>query len=191
MKTHHRRGLTFRRKRNTVDLRATKTVLLWVLRIALVLVLAFLTARTFFSSVHMTGVAMESTLLDNDAVFVSRIGKIEQGDVIAFLPKGNTRSHYYIRRVVGAPGDTVLIEGGELYVNGKVYDILSKDKKIADAGNAQDKITLGEGEYFVLGDNYNESEDSRYSNIGIVQKDDIFGKVWVCFSPLSDFNFIN
>ena len=95
---------------------------------------------------------------------------------MAFLPNGNENSHYYIKRVVAGPGDKVRIADGTMYVNGQ-QSIWVKER-ILDAGIAENELILGSGEYFCIGDNPNNSEDSRSANIGPVDEDDIVGKAW-------------
>ena len=112
-------------------------------------------------------------------------------DVIVFLPNGNEKSHYYVRRVIACPGDTVQIKNGKVYINGELYkeDIVSAS--IEDPGVAADEVKLGDDEYFVLGDNRNSSEDSRMANIGNVKKDYIIGKAWFHFKGLGKMGLID
>jgi signal peptidase I len=98
------------------------------------------------------------------------------GDVVAFLPNGNENSHYYIKRVVAGPGDKVRIADGTLYVNGQ--QSIWVTERVLDAGIAENELILGSREYFCIGDNPNNSEDSRSANIGPVDEDDIVGKAW-------------
>ena len=100
------------------------------------------------------------------------------GDVIVFLPNGNEKSHYYVKRVVGVPGDTLYIKNGLLYVNEETVEEYFNDR-IAEPGLLESEVTLGEDEYFVIGDNCNNSEDSRSANIGSVRKSYIIGKAWM------------
>jgi signal peptidase I len=109
---------------------------------------------------------------------------------VVFLPNGNEKSHYYVKRVIGVPGDTVLILDGVVYVNGELYEEEGEVDAILDAGIAAEEIVLGDDEYFVLGDNRNNSEDSRYANIGNIKKEYIIGKVWFRVSPWSGFGFL-
>ena len=104
--------------------------------------------------------------------------KPKRGDIVVFLPNGNKNSHYYLKRVIGLPGETVQIIGGYVYINGELLEEDESYDKIADPGIAENEIILGIDEYFVLGDNRNNSEDSRSGNIGIVDKDNITGKAW-------------
>ena len=124
---------------------------------------------------------MTPAIAENGSVLINRIAyKIKapkKGDVVAFMPKGNTSANYNVKRIVAVPGDTVLISNGRLYVNDKVVNLKqSDDKSIKDEGRAVTEITLGKNEYFVLGDNVNNSEDSRYGSIGKGkhQKDELY-----------------
>ena len=117
--------------------------------------------------------------------------RAKAGDVVVFLPNGNEKSHYYVRRVIACPGDTVQIKNGKVYINGELYkeDIVSAS--IEDPGVAADEVKLGDDEYFVLGDNRNSSEDSRMANIGNVKKDYIIGKAWFHFKGFGKMGLID
>ena len=132
---------------------------------------------------------MEATLNTNDQIlinkFVYMITHPKAGDVVVFLPNGNEKSHYYVRRVIATPGDTVLIQDGAVYVNGQFYSEKKEVASIDDPGIAGEEIKLGKDEYFVLGDNRNNSEDSRYANIGNIKEDYIIGKAWFRISSIS------
>ena len=95
-----------------------------------------------------------------------------------------------MKRVIGVPNDTVLIKDGAVYVNGALVEEAVDTAAILDPELAADEITLGDDEYFVLGDNRNNSEDSRYANIGNVKKEYIIGKAWFIVSPFQDFGFL-
>lgn len=110
--------------------------------------------------------------------------------MIAFLPNGNTNTHYYIKRVIGVPGDTVQIIDGAVYVNEEEYAEKTEVSRMEDAGIAAEPVMLGEDEYFVLGDNRNNSEDSRFANIGSVKEEYMIGKAWFVISPRDKFGFI-
>lgn len=137
---------------------------------------------------------MSPQLEDGDEVLIDRFSykfiSPKPGDVIAFLPNGNTNTHYYIKRVIAVPGDTVQIKDGMIYVNDTEYEDEFETVRMEDAGIVKDAITLGEDEYFVLGDSRNNSEDSRFANIGNVKEDYIIGRVWFVVSPRSKFGLI-
>ncbi len=175
------RGLSFRRKRRKVTLTAAKSMALFIGEIMITLFIAFVIVYCAGMKVTVVGNSMEDTLEDGETVFVNRLTyhltDPKAGDVIVFLPNGNENSHYYIKRVVAVPGDTVQIIDGVLYVNGEMFDE-EDTEAIQNPGLAEEEITVGEGEFFVLGDNRNSSEDSRYANIGNIKKEYIVGKVW-------------
>lgn len=122
--------------------------------------------------------------------FIYKVTDPRPNDVIVFLPNGNEKSHYYIKRVIGGAGDTLQIKNGEVYVNGELFAEDVDVAQMEDAGLAAEEVTLGEDEYFVLGDNRNNSEDSRYANIGNIKKEYIIGKVWFRVAPFKDFGFL-
>lgn len=179
-------GLNFRRKRRKMKLSTAKSVAAWAVEILIVLLVAFVLVYCAGMRVTMVGNSMESTVSDGSQILVNRfiynVKSPKSGDVIVFLPNGNEKSHYYVKRVIGVPGDKVQIKSGLLYVNGELYDTEDTDT-IKNAGVAEEEITVGEDEYFVLGDNRNSSEDSRYANIGNIKKEYIKGKAWFVVRP--------
>lgn len=183
-----RSGLSFSRKRRKIDKGTIKNVILWIAEVFAVALIAFVLVYCFGMRTTVSGNSMSGTLENEDTVLINRIAYLlsdpEAGDVVVFYPNGNEKSHYYVKRVVAVPGDTVQITDGVLYVNGEAYD--QEDTEVIEyAGVAEDEVTLGDDEYFVLGDNRNSSEDSRYANIGNVSAEDIQGKVWFCIRPFS------
>ena len=179
-----RRGsLNFSRRRKKFNVRRLKEVSIWAAEIAAVALFALLLVLGFGVRTTVVGQAMADNMNNGDRVYINKlvyaISKPKAGDVIVFLPNGNENSHYYIRRVVGVPGDRVQIKDGALYINGNLYDEANKVASMEEAGIAETEIQLGEDEYFVLGDNRNNSEDSRYANIGNIKKEYIVGKAWM------------
>ena len=142
----------------------------------------------------VVGQSMSETLESGDEILVNRfiykVSDPKPNDIIVFLPNGNEKSHYYVKRVIAVPGDTVLIQNGAVYVNGELFDEKVDVSAIEEAGLASEELKLEDDEYFVLGDNRNNSEDSRYANIGNVKKDYIIGKAWFRVSPWKKFGFI-
>jgi signal peptidase I len=194
MMGRRRAGLNFRRQRKKINLPLVREVLSWIVELVVVIGLAYVLVSFFGIRTNVVGQAMEQTLENDDDILVNKfayiISKPKQGDVIVFLPNGNKKSHYYVRRVVAVPGDTVQIKDGALYVNDELYKESTDVASMEDAGIASDAVKLEKDEYFVLGDNRNNSEDSRYANIGNVKRDYIIGKAWFRFSGLGSFGTI-
>ena len=145
--------------------------------------LGFVITYVFGTRTGIIGDSMEPGLEATSQVLINKLvyaaSAPERGDVIVFLPGGNTNIHYYIKRVVALPGETVQIIDGRLYVNGYAAESEDKYDRMEDAGMVESALTLGADEYFVLGDNRNSSEDSRSGNIGPVAADTIIGKAWL------------
>lgn len=178
-----RKGLNFNRKRRKIKATVLKEILSWTIGIFAAILLAFVVVYCVGMTTSVIGISMKPTLENGEKIMVNRfvykISSPKQGDVIVFVPNGSMNSHYYVKRVVGTPGDTVQIIDGHLYINGELYVDEDKYDEMAQAGIAENEITLGKGEYFVLGDNRNNSEDSRSANIGIINKQNIVGKAWI------------
>lgn len=133
-----------------------------------------------FQTVTVIGPSMNPTLEDGEIVIVNKlaynISDIDRYDVVAYSLIEED-GYFDIKRVVGMPGETVTIKDGYIYINDKPLQNSPFTEKIITAGLASESIKLGDGEYFVLGDNINNSEDSRYSNVGNISEVEILGKV--------------
>ena len=189
-----RSGLDFSRRRRKVNKTLATEVGTWIGEIAIAVLFALVLVYFVGYRADVVGPSMLGTLAEGDEVLVNRfVYKLTQpktNDIVVFFPNGNEKSHLYIKRVIGVPGDTVQIKNGTVYVNGKVFDEKIEAASIEHAELAEDEIEVGEDEFFVLGDNRNNSEDSRYANIGNVKKEYIVGKAWFIVSPLKDFGFV-
>lgn len=189
-----RSGLNFRKQRRKLNFPLIKEITAWIVEAAIVILIAYVIESSFGVRTTVVGQSMEATLNTNDQIlinkFVYMITHPKAGDVVVFLPNGNEKSHYYVRRVIATPGDTVLIQDGAVYVNGQFYSEKTEVASIDDPGIAGEEIKLGKDEYFVLGDNRNNSEDSRYANIGNIKEDYIIGKAWFRISSISSMGFI-
>ena len=176
-------GLSFYEKESKIKLRFVKELLVWLLYTAVAVLMAVVVVEAFGYRASVIGASMEPGLTNGQNVLVDRvvyrISSISRGDVIVFYPGGNEATHPYIKRVVAGPGDTVQIVDGELLVNGFPDPGNEEYDKMEDAGIAADVVTLGDGEYFVLGDNRNNSEDSRSAGIGAVTESAVIGKAWL------------
>ena len=189
-----RSGLDFSRRRRKVNKTLAKEVGTWIGEIAIAVLFALVLVYFVGYRADVVGPSMLGTLAEGDEVLVNRfVYKLTQpktNDIVVFFPNGNEKSHYYVKRVIGVPGDKIQIKNGAVYVNGELFDEKVDTAAIEDAGLASEEITVGEDEYFVLGDNRNSSEDSRYANIGNVKREYIIGKAWFRISPLRKIGFI-
>lgn len=137
------------------------------------------------------GYSMENTLQDEDNLLVEKVSyhftDPKRFDVIVFYPHGKENKDYYIKRVIGLPGETIQIIGDTIYIDGKVLEEDFGKDPMTKSGIAQEPLKLGDDEFFVLGDNRAVSEDSRYPEVGPVSKDKIAGKAILRIYPLSKF----
>lgn len=176
-----RKGLSFYQKKKIISASLMREIWNYIFITIAAVVLAAVIIFCIGMRTSVIGVSMEPALYNGQEIlvnrFIYRLTAPKVGDVVVFLPNGNENTHYYVKRVVAKSGDTVQIKNGSLYINGVLYKDVEYDK-IEDAGIAENPITLGINEYFTLGDNINNSEDSRSGNIGAVSKDNIVGKVW-------------
>lgn len=174
------KGLSFYKRRKKISSAIVREVFSWIFGILAAVFIASVANYFFGVTTNVVGVSMEDTLYSGQKIYINRflyiLSSPRRGDVVVFLPNGNENSHYYVKRVVGVPGDRILIDGGVLYVNGEESGFCKE--KILDAGIAVNELTLETGEYFCIGDNPNNSEDSRSANIGPVKEEDIVGKAW-------------
>ena len=188
-------GLHFGKEKKKVNIPIVKEVITWIVEILIMLAIAFVFVCYIGLRTSVVGQSMSPTLENRQEILVNRfiysITNPKPNDIVVFLPNGNEKSHYYVKRVIAVPGDKVQIKDGAVYVNGELFDEKAETAAILDAQLAAEEIELGEDEYFVLGDNRNNSEDSRYANIGNVKKEYIIGKAWFIVSPFQDFGFLD
>ena len=155
------------------------------------LVITFVGQRT-----EVEGASMENTLHNGDNLIVDKLSyrfhDPERFDIIVF-PFQFQDNTYYIKRIIGLPGETVqIMEDGSIYINGeKLEEYYGREVIQPETiGRAAEPIVLGEDEYFVMGDNRNNSSDSRTDIVGNIKREDIIGKAWLRIWPLSDFGVL-
>ncbi len=187
------KGLTFYQRKKKISVSIVKEVFSYIFIVLFAIFLAAVLTYTFGMSTNVIGVSMEPTLSNGQTIYINRfaytLSNPKEGDVVVFLPNGNQNTHYYVKRVIAGSGDRVLIEDGICYVNGEVSEFVTE--KVQDGGIAEVEFTVESGEYFCLGDNVNNSEDSRSANIGTVKSKDIIGKAWFYIdSEAEDAGFI-
>lgn len=162
--------------------------------VAIVLAVTFLIITFVGQRTHVSGESMENTLQDGDQLIVDkltyRFHDPERYDIIVF-PYQYKANTYYIKRIIGLPGETVQVVDGYVYINGELLETEVYGREVMrDAGIAAEPITLGENEYFVLGDNRNASSDSRDPSVGIINGDNIVGRAWLRIWPLESFGIL-
>ena len=176
------KGLHFYKRRKTISVGLLREIGSWVFFFVLAVLIAFVFVYSAGLKTSVIGASMEPCLYNGQSVLINKIsysfGEPKRGDVIVFLPNGNENTHYYIKRVIGLPGETVTISDGRIYLDGYFYEESDSYDTIEDGGIAEKGIKLGEEENFVLGDNRTNSEDSRSANVGAVKEDTIAGKAW-------------
>lgn len=171
-----------------------KEILSTSLYLLVVLVLTFLVVTYVGQRTKVVGSSMEPMLSDGDNLIVDKISyrfdDPKRFDIIVF-PFRYAEKTYYIKRIIGLPGETVYIdEDGVIYIDGEVLEESYGKEVIVDPGRAYEPITLGEDEYFVMGDNRNNSSDSRDPVVGNIHRDEFIGKAWMRIWPLDKMDMI-
>lgn len=158
-----------------------KNILSWFITVFAAAVVAYGFVAFMFQSVYMVGSSMSPTIKDGEKCTVNKIvytlGEPDRFDIVAYRTIENPDSYYDIKRVIGLPGETVLIANGTVYINGNQVPDMPIEDYVFTAGLAEKTITLGDDEYFLLGDNVNNSQDSRYLNVGNVMESEILGRI--------------
>lgn len=170
-----------------------KEILSWIFYLAFVALLTWLIITFVGQRTRVDGRSMMNTLSDGDNLIVEKISyrfsDPKRFDIIVFPPY-NTKE-YYIKRIIGLPGETIQIdEEGNIYINGEILEENYGAETIRSAGRAAEPITLGEDEYFVMGDNRNNSKDSRSQEVGNVKRSQIIGRAWLRIWPLNTIGFL-
>lgn len=167
------------------EILSTSLYILFVLLITF-LILTFVGQRT-----RVNGSSMEPTLSNENQLIVDKISyrftDPKRFDIIVF-PYLYEEKTYYIKRIIGLPGETILIDAeGNIYIDGELLHETYGLEMIRDAGRANVPITLGEDEYFVMGDNRNDSLDSRFEDVGNIHRNRIIGRAWIRIWPFNEF----
>ncbi len=170
------------------EILSTSLYLLFVL-CAVYLVIHFVGQRT-----QVQGSSMEPKLSNEDNLIVDKISyrfhDPERFDIVVF-PFRYEENIFYIKRVIGLPGETIRIdEKGNILINGEILEESYGKEVIQSPGRAYEEIVLADDEYFLMGDNRNNSTDSRDPSVGNVRRDEIVGRAWLRIWPLDQVGFI-
>ena len=170
-------------------------VLIWVLEIGAAILLAYIFVHFCIQRIGVVGDSMDPTLKAGDSIIVNkviyRVSDPKRNDVIVFKQKGEEHNYYNVRRIVGLPGETIQIKDGHIYINDTVIEDIVQVEDIVNPGLAKAPYLLEDNEYFVLGDNRNDSVDSRFASIGTIVKDEIIGKASIRFNSFSFVSSLN
>ncbi len=164
-----------------------------LLYMAVVLGMTFLVITFLGQRTYVSGDSMKNMLEDGDNLIVDKITyrfrDPQRYDIIVF-PFEYKDDTYYIKRIIGMPGETVQVAEGRVYIDGEQLKESYGRELMEQAGIAAEPLTLGEEEYFVLGDNRNASSDSRDPSVGIIHRDKIIGRAWLRIWPLQKFGIL-
>lgn len=162
--------------------------------VAVICLVVFLVLRFVGQRTVVNGHSMDPTLANQENLIMDKLSyhftDPKRFDIVIFPgPEEGGEHPYYIKRVIGLPGETVQIIDGKVYINGEELtdDVYGITDYIEEPGIAAEPLTLGEDEYFCLGDNRPVSYDSRYEAVGPVHRSEIIGKEWIRIWPLSKF----
>jgi signal peptidase I len=155
----------------------------------LVLLCVFVIPKYVIQRTVVSGTSMENTLHDGESLLVEKVSyhftNPERFDVVVFYPDEEDRTEYYVKRVIGLPGETIQIIGDNIYINDELLEENYGKQEIVYSGIAALPLVLGEDEYFLMGDNRYVSFDSRYEEVGPVEKNQIAGKALVRIWPIN------
>lgn len=170
-----------------------KEMISWIFYLLILIGAIYLIVHYVGERTEVNGESMYPSLEDGDNLIVDKISyhfsDPKRFDVVVF-PFRYQEGTFYIKRIIGLPGETVQIYDGSIYINGKVLEESYGYETIRNPGLASDVVTLGEDEYFVLGDNRNNSADSREPSVGNIERSDIIGKAWLRIWPIEKIGFL-
>lgn len=182
------------KKKKSEDVNMVKELLSLIIYIGIIIIICYIIVTYVGQRTTVHGHSMETTLSDGDNLWIDklsyRFSDPKRFDIIVFPYQG--QDVYYIKRVIGLPGETVQITPeGNIMINDEVLAESYGREIIRESGIASEPITLGPDEFFVLGDNRNDSRDSRWADVGNINKKDIIGKATLRLSPFKKFGKVN
>ena len=167
-----------------------RRMIVWLVDIIVVISLAWFVVYGFGTQIRITGQSMTPELRSEDVVLMNRLsydlGSPKRFDVV--VEREDKKPN--VKRVIGLPGETVQIKNGQIYIDDKPLEADKGLGQVSLAGLAENPVVLEEDEYFLLGDNRDSSEDSRFVKIGNVKRRQIRGKVWLRLIPFIDFKLV-
>ncbi len=171
-----------------------KEIISFIVELLVIMLIVTAVIRYVGQVTKVSGSSMESTLSDGDRLIIDKISyrfsDPERFDIVVF-PYEYEEKTYYIKRIIGLPGETIWLNDGNIYINGEILEEDYGLETFTNAGIAAEPITLGENEYFLMGDNRNNSKDSRDPLVGVVSGDTFIGKAVFRIWPLNKIGSLN
>lgn len=171
---------------NSKKIKILKEIASWLLYFVVLIGISLFIITFVGQRTMVDGSSMEPTLSDGDNLIVDKLSyrfrEPERYDIIVF-PYRHAERTYYIKRIIGMPGETIQVKGGKVYIDGEDLGESYGAERMEQGGIAETPIKLGEDEYFVLGDNRNHSSDSRDPNVGVLKREEVIGRAWVRIYP--------
>lgn len=167
----------------------SKDILGLIIYLGIIFAVIFCIIKFVGQRTIVDGSSMETTLTNGDNLIIDKISyrfkDPKRYDIIVF-PYKYEKNTDYIKRIIGLPGETVYIDtDGKIYINNELLKEDYGAATIENPGLASTPITLGDDEYFVMGDNRNHSEDSRFADVGLIKRGDIIGRAWIRIYPFN------
>lgn len=165
-------------------------VLKWIIDITIVVVLALFVTDYYCSSVDVVGNSMNPIVSNEEKVLIDKLSyeikEPERFDIIAYKTRSGEIS---VKRIIGLPGETIQIVDNRIYIDGEKIEDTYFDGKF-ESGYINEALVIGDNEYFVMGDNRNVSEDSRFEYVGNIDKSNVLGKAWFVCYPFNKLRMI-
>lgn len=185
-------NIRHKRKEKEESVSTARELFQWVAAIVAAVLIALAIDNFVIVNAQIPSGSMENTIMTGDRVIGNRFAYSfsdpQRFDIIIFRYPDD-ESQLFIKRIIGLPGETVEIRDGKIYLNGSdepLEDVQTKETMVRSFG----PYTVPENSYFVMGDNRNDSKDSRYWTNTFVTKDEILGKAIFRYWPISEFKIL-
>ena len=180
------------RRKGVEEHRIFYDLMRWILDIVVVMGIAAFLTIYMGEQMTVSGYSMAPILSNDERILIDKLSyhfsDPKRFDIVIF--RNGEEEKYFLKRIIALPGETVCIKNGRVMVNGEYLAEPMETDAILNPGLALQEITLGEDEYFLLGDNRNNSEDSRFETVGNVKRGNIVGKAWLLVTTLDEVGLI-
>lgn len=174
----------------------TYEILTWIRDLGIIIIVVLFVTTFVGEKTRVKGDSMEPNIHDGDNLILNKVtyrfSEPERFDIVVF-PYEKDPSLNYIKRIIGLPGEEVNLRDGKIFINGELLEENYGMEEIRIYGNQgfpDATLIVPEDEYFVMGDNRNDSSDSRYKDVGTISKEEFLGKTWIRIWPLTDFGVV-